>query len=133
MRQLFEILGVWVVVVMEVRLHGAQLVVLERRAHALRPLVTGPGAAVAARARQSARAERHFHVVRIARVHVCENERARFRYSVYYDGCEFIMYIYILLKVIEGETSEKKKKNKTNIYLPNTRMTINSQGRGLQD
>jgi len=58
---------------MEIRLHGAQLVVFERRAHAFRPLVTGPGAAVAARAGQSARAKRHFHVVRIARVHVCEH------------------------------------------------------------
>lgn len=66
MRELFEILGVGVVVVMEVRLHGAQLVVLERRAHAFRPLVTGPGTAVTARTgRQAAWAERHFHVVRI--------------------------------------------------------------------
>jgi len=52
---------------MEVRLHGAQLVVLERRAHAFRPLVTGPTVTAAG---QASRAERHFHVVRIARVHV---------------------------------------------------------------
>jgi len=70
LRELFEILGVGVVVVMEVRLHGTQLVVLERRAHAFRPLVTGPGTTVTAAAGQATRAERHFHVVRIARVHV---------------------------------------------------------------
>jgi len=71
LRELFEILGVGVVVVMKVRLHGAQLMVFERRAHAFRPLVTGSGTAVAARAgRQAARAERHLYVIRIARVHV---------------------------------------------------------------
>lgn len=62
---------------MEVRLHGAQLVVFERRAHAFRSLVTGPGTAVsAAGTGQPARAERHLHVVRIARVHVCNRTGA---------------------------------------------------------
>lgn len=59
LRELLEVLGVRVVVDGEVRLHGAQLVVLEARAHALGALVV---AAVGASHARRARPERHVQV-----------------------------------------------------------------------